>query len=312
MIFNGYVLRILVVALIMSAMGSARAASGMDLTQNYLNAFNNDCAFGAAQVKALRKYKVLLVPGYLSDLNPTYFADQLRWLASINVEHEKVAVKSGQGIKINAPIVAAAIRKSAKPVILITHSKGSVDTLDALIAEPLLRSKVKGWVSLQGAFLGSPIADKVLDGSLLNPIVAAVILNLFGGTQDSAQGLTTAASLAYYRDHLVEINQLLRDVPAIAFASAIDSAPSARANSILEIPYELMARDGIRNDGLVPLDAAVLPGMDYIKISGVDHIAPVMPAQLRFDRVRFSKGLLIALRAPFRGLPLNKGCKAWR
>lgn len=308
--FTDYLLRILTFALIMSAMGHARAASGLDLTQDYLNAFDNDCAFGAAQVNALRRYKVLLVPGYLSDLNPTYFADQQRWLSSIKVAHEKVAVKSGHGIKINGPIVAAAIRDSVKPVILITHSKGSVDTLEALVAEPLLRKKVKGWVSMQGAFLGSPIADKVLDGSLLNPLFASVILSFFGGTQESAQGLTTLASLAYYRDHVTEINKLLRDVPVIAFASAIDTAAPARADSMLEIPYELMARDGIRNDGLVPLDAAVLPGMDYAKISGVDHIAPVMPALQRFDRIRLSKALLLALRSPFRGLPGDKGCKA--
>ena len=310
--FTGYLPRILLVALIMSAMGNARAASGMDLTQDYLNAFDNDCAFGSAQINALRKYKVLMVPGFLSELNPTYFADQQRWLASIKVAHEKVAVKSGQGIKVNGPIVAAAIRDSAKPVILITHSKGSVDALEALVAEPLLRKQVKGWVSLQGAFLGSPIADKVLDGSMLNPIAASIILGFFGGTQESAQGLTTAASLAYYREHTAEINKLLRDIPTIAFASTLDNAPSARAVSMLDFPYELMARDGIRNDGLVPLDAAMLPGMDYVKISGIDHIAPVMPALQRFDRVRLSKALLLALRSPLRGLPGDKGCKTKR
>ena len=105
---------------------------------------------------------------------------------------------------------------------------------------------------------------------------------------------------------------VVRDVPVIAFASALDGAPGADTKTLLEIPLELMWREGIRSDGLVPIDAAVLPGMDFVKVLGVDHIAPVMPALQHFDRVRMTKALLIALRAPFRGLPRNAGCEGRR
>jgi hypothetical protein len=305
----GNLLRISAIAFALSIANTAHAADGTDLTRTYLNAYSDDCAFGAAHIKTLRNYQVLLVPGYLSDLNPTYFADQLRWLAAIGVEHKKAAVASGQSIEINGTIIAKAIRDSAKPVILITHSKGSVDALEALLIEPSLRKKVSGWISLQGPFLGSPIADKLLDGSLLNPIIATVILGFFGGTRESAHGLTTVVSRAYYRERATAIGHLVRGVPVLALASAIDAAPNVPANTALEMPYELMARDNIRNDGLVPLDAAVLPGMDFIKLSGLDHIAPVMPAQQRFDRVRMTQALLLALPAPFRSLPRDAGCK---
>jgi hypothetical protein len=303
-------LQVLVIALGMLAAGGGRAAGGVDLTRQFLDAYGSNCAFGAAHVEVLRRHKVLLVPGYFGNLHPTYFADQLRWLASIGVERKKVAVRSRQSVAINAPIVAAAIRDSARPVILITHSKGSVDALEALRAEPSLRTKVKGWVSLQGVFFGSPVADMLLDGSLLDPMVSTLILEFFGGTKESAQGLTTGASLAYYRDHATAIGRLVREVPAIAFASALEGAPGAGTKTLLEIPRELMWRQGIRSDGLVPIDAAVLPGMDFVKVSGVDHIAPVMPALQHFNRVRMTKALLLALRAPFRGLPRDAGCGA--
>ena len=309
---HNYRLRLWVVALALSMASAARATGGVDLTHTYLNAYGSDCAFGATHVNMLRRHKVLLVPGYLGDFNPTYFADQLRWLASIGVEHKKVAITSGQSVEVNGTIISAAIRDSEMPVILITHSKGSVDALEALLSGPALRTKVKGWISLQGPFFGSPVADKLLDGSLLNPIVATVILVFLGGTRESAQGLTTAASLAYYRARAVAIGSLVRDVPAIAFASALDSKRSAPANTVLAMPHELMSRDGIRNDGLVPLEAAVLPDMDFVKVSGVDHIAPVMPAQQYFDRVRMTKALLLALRTPFRDLPRDEGCKVRR
>ncbi len=74
-----------------------------------------------------------------------------------------------------------------------------------------------------------------------------------------------------------------------------------------------MSRQGIRSDGLVPTEAAVLPGMDFVKVSHVDHIAPVMPALERFDRVRMTQALLLlALRAPYRGLPQDAGCDSGR
>jgi hypothetical protein len=255
---------------------------------------------------------VLLVSGYFGDVDPAYFADQLRWLASLGVERERVAVRSRQSVAVNAPIVAAAIRASAKPVLLITHSKGSVDALEALRADPSLRAKVKGWISLQGAFLGSPVADWLLDGSLLDPVAAIAILEFLGGTKASAQGLTTTASRAWYHEHAAEIDALLREVPAVAFASALDGTPGTRVRTILEIPRQLMSSQGIRSDGLVPVDAEVLPGMDFVKVAGVDHIAPVMPAVEPFDRVRMTKALLLAMRGPFGGLPPDKGCESRR
>ena len=295
---------------LLAAAGAARAA---DLTAEYLEAYRDDCAFGPAHREVLRRHKVLLVPGYFGNLHPGYFGTQLRWLAAIGVEREKVAVRPGQSVAINAPIVATAIRASGKPVVLITHSKGSVDALDALLAESALRMKVAAWVSLQGAFFGSPVADMLLEGSLLDPAVSTVVLQFFGGTKESAQGLTTRASRVYYRERAIAINRVVREVPAVAFASALDGEPGTLVRTLLEIPRELMWREGIRSDGLVPLDAAVLPGMDFVKVTGVDHIAPVMPALQRFDRVRMTGALLrLALREQLRNVPRSSSCGGGR
>lgn len=288
--------------------GATLAHSANDLTHAYLSAYYDNCAFGAAHVKALRGYKVMLIPGYLGNLYPDYYDDHLRWLAAIGVDHEKLAVNAGDRSAINGPIIAAAIRQSAKPVILITHSKGSVDALEALLSEAGVRAKVKGWLSLQGTFLGSPVADKLLDGSLINPLISSVILTFLGGTRESALDLTTGAAHTYYRKHAAAIAPLLREVPAIAFASAVDRTAHDQPATALEIPHDLMAREGIRNDGLVPLEAAVLPGMDFVKVSGVDHIAPVMASRQPLNRVRMTQALLLALGAPWRGLPRDAGC----
>lgn len=303
----------LAIALSMAA-GSAEAADGRDLTQAYLDGYVDDCALGAAQINVLRQHQVVLVPGYFSNLDPAYFAEQLRWFASIGVDREKAAIQPGQSVAINAKIVAAAIRKSQRPVILISHSKGSVDALEALRAEPSLHGKVRGWISLQGAFFGSPVADMLLDGSTLDPLLALAILGFIGGSVESAQGLTTGASRVYYRDHKTAIDAIVRGIPAIAFTSTLDGTRNgARIKTQLEIPHELMKRRGIRSDGLVPVDAAVLPGMNFVTVAGVDHIAPVMPAAERFDRIRMTRSLLLlALESQLRNLPTDAACKGKR
>ena len=293
--------------LTISVASFACAAAKVDLTQEYADAYGSECAFGAAHVKVLRRHKVLLVPGYFSDLDPAYFADQSQWLIANGIDHQKVPVKSRQSVTVNSSIIATAIRDSAKPVILITHSKGSNDTLDALRAEQFLRKKVKGWISLQGAFFGSPVADMLLDEARLSPLVVSLILEYFGGTREAARNLTTASALAYYHDNKPAIDAVLREVPAIGFASAVDGGSGAQVRTSLEIPLELMRRQGIRSDGLVPLDAAVLPGMAFVKIYGVDHIAPVLKALQRFDRVRMTKALLLLLE-PFRKVPRAAMC----
>ncbi|MGP1609866.1 MAG: hypothetical protein ACTS5G_04090, partial [Burkholderiales bacterium] len=126
-----HILKVLVIALSMTA-NAVPAAGGRDLTQAYADAYADNCPLGAAHINVLRRHQVLLVPGYFSNLDPAYFTEQLRWLASIGVNREKVAIEPGQGVATNAKIVAAAIRKSQRPVILVTHSKGSVDALEAL------------------------------------------------------------------------------------------------------------------------------------------------------------------------------------
>ena len=65
----------------------------------------------------------------------------------------------------------------------------------------------------------------------------------------------------------------------------------------LLLPRDYMLRRGMDNDGLVPVESAVLPGSDYIKLRGVDHMVPVMDvdAVLKFDRRRFTKTLLLMI-----------------
>lgn len=251
-------------------------------------------------IRELRKHKVVLVPGFLSGAfirlgsrtfwpGRRYFGDQIDWLNRMGVEYEMADVHTVQTVEENAPVVARAIENTSKPVLVVTHSMGGRILLEALIKRPDLRARVHGWIPVQAPFLGSHIAGLPAIGGLSH------LLRLFGGTKETVLAMTPERSREYYRRHRSEIDAVLRAVHTVAFASWVNTnAPRwlILANPVLKWVWDAISRRGGRNDILVPAASAVLPGMAYVAVAGIDHLTPFVDAQLPFDRVRFLKTLL--------------------
>ncbi|HOX23883.1 MAG TPA: hypothetical protein PLL10_10480, partial [Elusimicrobiales bacterium] len=54
-----------------------------------------------------------------------------------------------------------------------------------------------------------------------------------------------------------------------------------------------MAQAGLPNDGLVPVISQVLPGAEFVKVEGWDHLGPVMDNTiLKRDQVRFLRAIV--------------------
>lgn len=252
------------------------------------------------ELSELRNYKVLLVPGFMTGLYVRlgnradwparrYFGDQLDWLKKMDVEHEVAAVHSLQSVEHNAPIIAKAIESSEKPVIVITHSMGGRILLHALITRPELRARVRGWTPMQTPFLGSHVADLPALVGISN------LLRLFGGTKESVRSMRGYRSLRYYELHREAIEEILLVVPVVAFASWVNtSAPAwlALANPVLKWAWNAVSRSGGKNDILVPVKNAALPGMPLVVVHGVDHASAVVDTPASVDRVRILKTLL--------------------
>lgn len=284
------------------------ANAGADLSAEYRNAWSApDAAFTAANVERLKGCKVVFVPGFMANvyivLGETrvaeryrqlgYFDDQMYWLKSRGIEAERLDVQSEETPEHNAEIVAAAIAASAKPVILVTHSKGSLDSIEALVRHPELRGKVRGWLSIQGALLGSPVADFIADSRILT-YKFRLLLRALGGNFGSLECLTTRASRERYERNKDGIAAILREIPFVAFASWKDSDPK-KTNTLMEFSRNRIEKLGLKNDGLMPAQNSLLPGADYILAAGIDHTDTYMPSYETFDRVRFMKSLLAVL-----------------
>jgi len=285
-----------------------RNTSGAEVTDEYKDFFKNaDARFDAQAVEKLQKYKIIFVPGFLSDVDPSqlpipgvalkpprHFEEQMNWLEASGVDHERLSMTSESSVKENSSIVSAAIRASSRPVILIGHSKGGLDALEALISDRSLLEKVRGFVTLQSPFFGSPVADYVTSNSNLYDLASGVLFAM-GGNKDSMINLTCADRKPYMAANAATIAEITAAIPVISVATWKDSV-HGQVDTTLEPVRDLLLVQGIRSDGVVPVDSALLPGADLIKLSGLDHGVTVSPSRyISFDRVRFFKALLLTL-----------------
>lgn len=288
------------------AAASKPSRAGADLTEDYLSALKAPGqGLGKKEILELRKCKVLLVRGFMTGgyVEPfeimgkkiwigRYFNDQKEALKELGVDFSMADIDSVMPPAHNAAKVAAEIRAAGKPVIIISHSDGGMYALQALVENPDLAPLVRGFISLQTPFGGSPVADYVRSNKILSAAMSR-ILGHFGGTLEAFESLLPEKRDAFQQANLGAINAVVSRVNIISFASW-KAEENGKLDTLLEIPRDFMLKKGFKNDGLVPLDSAILPGSDYIKAEDVDHVVPVMSTDLvlNFDRRAFTLALL--------------------
>ena len=86
-------------------------------------------------------------------------------------------------------------------------------------------------------------------------------------------------------------------VPVIAVATLKDPV-DGKWDTNMKPFRDAMYERGTRNDGLVPVDSAVLPGAAIVRLEGLDHGVTIRASKtIPLDRVKFSKALLLTLFA---------------
>ncbi len=284
--------------------------------------------FSAKQRELLGRHRVILVPGFLtalylqiSEAAKDTFAKEgfLDYLSSQNEALKDLGLTDAQEfldnkkyntqgtVAENARRIAQAVNTAAaagKRVILISHSKGGNDTLAALL---LLQKSgglrgVAGWLSLQSGFFGSPVADEAMQRPVLRQ-AAKLFLAQTGGNLDALSDSTSERTRKFMDANAGALRQLVKTVPILCFASWKDKPGEAQVmhpDSMLFTTRNQMAEQGLRNDGLIPLKNAVLPGTNYVAAAGIDHAETVMnnpsPVQpSRLDRKKLTAVLLAML-----------------
>ncbi len=290
----------------------AAGRANPDVTEEYNGAYARaypDWEWESPELKNLQKYRILLVPGLFTDVGDKtprlykfpplpreYFYSQDRWLAMHLVDHERVPVNSESLVKENAAIIAESVRASDKPVILIGHSAGGLDILEALISSPGLRDKVHGVIMIQSPFYSSPAMDYIVGSRVLNGMMKSLI-RMCRGNQDLLNTLTIAARTKYMTENQAAIKELTARIPVISVATWKDPV-AYKWDTVLKPLRDAMLKHGLVNDGMTGVESVLLPGSEQVKIAGLDHFGTVVDTSTPgFSREQFLKALLLMMLA---------------
>jgi len=247
---------------------------------------------------------VLIVPGYLTqfleiprELGLSDYLDaQEAAMHRVARSVTRIELETEAGIAHNARTIAHTVAATDGPICLVSHSKGGLDVLEFLLhASDTERRKIACWISFQGPFAGSPIADLASDHDVLRQ-PAEFLLQTFGGESQSLEDLRDSTRSCYLATNETKIAEIARQIPIITVAGAIDDDASATAHLTPFLPsLLLMRRQGIRSDGMVPTASAILPRSSFVIISPVDHTGAVADgtAALPFgERERLTQALV--------------------
>src|SRR5262245_59081069 len=124
----------------------------------------------AAATAAARQYRYVFVAGFLNEgFQIGYFNENRKALVSAGVAPDAIHVvfpRSGNGVEDNVTELRRSIPELAargpQKLVLVGHSKGAVEALALVAAEPaFVRARVQAVFLVQGAFGGSGIADYI-------------------------------------------------------------------------------------------------------------------------------------------------------
>lgn len=247
------------------------------LAKGKLDTGKADAAFGRVAHR-LRASHILFVPAVLSGIAlkasrlrlVEYLTHQVRQLRDEGFEASIADIDTGATVARNGERLAEIVAARHCPTWIVTHSKGGLDTLQALVAYPETRRYVDGWIAFQAPFHGSPIAD-VAAGTKRARRISGAALKVLGADLEAIGDIGTDGRARYMDENALAIEQVLRDVPTMCVGT-VSGSSAGSASLMPDWPTgRWMASLGLKNDGLVPVNSTILPGSRFVKLEGLAH-----------------------------------------
>lgn len=236
---------------------------------------------GGRDMPRLAGQRVLLVYGLMGDLVAAlqplgldYMQPLAEWLRGQGGEASVVRLRTAESVSANAARLRAALLSDPRPALVIAHSKGGLEALAALL-DPAAQARCSGFLAMQSPFHGSPVADVVVGAKPLEAAAGGFARLMRIGSEQGVRDLTTSARRNWMAAAEAPIRRLLAAVPVACLATVL--APgTARGRERLHLAAaQWMEKRGHGpNDGLVPVDSALIPGARHVVLPG-SHIASV-------------------------------------
>jgi hypothetical protein len=276
-----------VLALLCALPAAAQPAGrGLDISERFAPFGTptalDEAAIGAAFARVqpqVAGLTVIIVPSWLSgpllDLRSVgtsdYFLSIDQALSKAGARVIVADVNTAAGVAVNGSQIRHLLQETEGPLCLVTHSKGGLDTLEALIgADEAVLARIRCWVALQAPFYGSPLADTA-DAPVVGT-VGAFLLTLASGDGNSLSDLRTDLRAAYMSRHAISVAATVSRIRPLCVTSYFDgSDPRFPHPPQLMATRYLMEKRGLRNDSLVPTDSAIVPGCRFVVLQNIDH-----------------------------------------
>jgi hypothetical protein len=217
---------------------------------------------------------VVLVPGLLAECvaeKSLLFGDAAKRLEEIGYKISYIQTRGRQGSAINAELIRNALMAipPGERLLFVTHSKGSVDALEALVKYPALAERTAALVSVSGAINGSPVADVFTKLTLELAHRAPLPTCLPGEGEEATDSLRRETRLSWLAAHPLP--------KGVRFYSLAAFTSRENTSRILRPFYDLLARIEPINDSLVVSSDAIVPGSVLLGYPNADHLAVAMP-----------------------------------
>jgi hypothetical protein len=219
------------------------------------------------------RYRLLFVPGFMASCFPGIhsFADIVLEARKEGYAADVLAVGGRNGVPANAKLIAEQLARGpddGRRIVLIGHSKGADDALEAIATRPDLAPRIVAVLSVAGALNGSPHADD-LRGAYTLVLADWPFSSCAPGEGDPVRDLTPEARRAWWARNA---DTLRTPVYSLAALPDLD-----RLSPALVVPYLALARLSRDNDGMLLSHNEVAPGGHLLGFVNADHLAVAIP-----------------------------------
>lgn len=217
--------------------------------------------------------RFVIVPGYMGDAAPgdmRVLGPSIDRLARKGYRIEYLQVSGGGGGAYNAAQIAEFFRERNFPVqdklVVVGYSKGTLDLLHFLVANPELAKSVDAMVSYSGAVNGSVLAE-VFPQFLVD--VAGFLGGSDAGDSQGFRSLKPSVQMEWLAK-----NPLPEHIKYFSLASFTDRD---NVSGVLVDGYDRLSNINPRNDGQLIFYDQILPHSTLLGYPNGDHWAVALP-----------------------------------
>lgn len=221
------------------------------------------------------------------------FWQQKRLLDKLGIPSQFAPINPNLGTEKNGDVIANTILEafafSQKKVILITQSKAGPDAITGLLNNPLVRSKLAGWLAYQPPHHGTYLADAPTNGSVSGFFIDK-LFKLLQGSGLAIRDMRTDHRRRYMHRNREAIARVLTEVPVVTLVT--DDVPLSSLTNYLLVPlkrqqssvsflapfvHPIASHGGGINDGIAMVEGTCIEGgRSCVYLHGIDHFAAVM------------------------------------